>query len=245
MATFLINDIEAGVLAGTKYLTDADRLVLYYTDKAQVPRDDADNINASGCTVEVHKIKESDKAACVAAEFGLSVQQGAPVAVVGTTKDVRYEAVANYIKEQTGVDIVQAPALFQAMTALSGEAEEHRKKAILSALETVDINNLGKSQSQSCQSGKKSNERAKKSEKKEKVSEKPELLADKISKIINKGMSQEFVQLDGIVDEILDYLDFVCDKSLRGKYAEATHRFGWTDGKDLYNLLKNNGLFDM
>lgn len=238
MATFLINDIEAGVLAGTKYLTDADRLVLYCTDKAKVPRDDADNINASGCTVEVHKIKESDKAACVAAEFGLSVQQGAPVAVVGTTKDARYEAVADYIKAQTGVDIVQAPALLQAMTALSGETEENRKKAILLALESVDIDNLG-------QPGKKLNEKPKKSEKKEKVSEKPESLADKISKIINKGMSQEFVQLDGIVDEILDYLDFIRDKSLRTKYAEATHRFGWTDGKDLYNLLKNNGLFDM
>ena len=226
MATFLINDIDAGVLAGTKYLTDADRLVLYCTDKAQVPRDDADNINASGCTVEVHKIKESDKAACVAAEFGLSVQQGVPVAVVGTTKDARYEAVANYIKEQTGVDIVQAPALFQAMTALSGEAEENRKKAILLALESVDIDNLG-------QLGKKLNEKPKKSEK------------DKISKIINKGMSQEFVQLDGIVDEILDYLDFVRDKSLRGKYAEATHRFGFGDGKDVYNLLKHNGIFEM
>lgn len=67
-------------------------------------------------------------------------------------------------------------------------------------------------------------------------------LAEKVKKAI-AGMG-EFAELKDIADAIVEYINYVRPKSGRNRYAEATHRFGFTDGKELYRRLRDNQLFN-
>lgn len=130
-------------LEGTEFLESQDKIFVFFGNESdKIPRYRMEQIMASGCELDIYKIKKVEKNgvdSCIITEIGavFAIDPKAQIAIISNDKG--YQSVMDYWAERLGTGSHLRKSRSIAAAIINVPIDSARKRRVISATEKIDL----------------------------------------------------------------------------------------------------------